>query len=46
VCLPRWIEAKAAGNAPPVVLSATTEGVLDELSLETLEEYAVEETVE
>ena len=42
VCLPRWIEAREAGNAPPVVLEATTEGVLDELSLETLRAYAHE----
>jgi uncharacterized protein (DUF2237 family) len=43
VCIPRWIEAKEAGNAPPVVLEATTADVLDEVSLETLEEYAIEE---
>jgi uncharacterized protein (DUF2237 family) len=44
VCLPRWIEAKEAGNAPPVVLEATTEDVLDAVSMATLEEHAVDET--
>ncbi len=42
LCLPRWLEAKAAGAAPPVVLAATTAGVLDEVSLETLQEHAAE----
>ena len=42
VCLPRWIEAREAGNAPPVVLEATTDAVLDELSLEDLQAYAHE----
>ena len=42
VCLPRWIEARDAGNAPPVVLEATSEGVLDELSVGELREYAAE----
>ncbi|RJX44100.1 DUF2237 domain-containing protein [Halonotius aquaticus] len=40
VCLPRWIEAREAGNAPPVVLEATSEGVLDELTVDELREYA------
>jgi len=44
VCLPRWIEAREADCAPPVVLEATSEGVLDELSSDELREYAVEET--
>lgn len=43
VCLPRWIEAREAGMAPPVVLESTTEGVLDELSVEELREYAHDE---
>lgn len=43
VCLPRWVEAREAGKAPPVVLEATTEGVLDELTVEELEAYAHEE---
>lgn len=42
VCLPRWIEAKEAGVAPPIVLAATSEAVLEELSIETLREYAHE----
>jgi len=42
VCLPRWIEAREAGAAPPVVLEATTEGVLDELSVDELQAYAYE----
>ncbi|MEA1931012.1 MAG: DUF2237 domain-containing protein [Euryarchaeota archaeon] len=36
VCLPRWIEAREADCAPPVVLEATSEGVLDELSIDEL----------
>ena len=40
VCLPRWIEAREGRAAPPVVLDATNEAVLDEVDLETLEEYA------
>lgn len=43
VCLPRWIEARAADHAPPVVLEATSEGVLDELSVDELRAYAHEE---
>ena len=43
VCLPRWIEAREAGCAPPVVLEATTEGVLDELTVEELQGYAAEQ---
>jgi uncharacterized protein (DUF2237 family) len=46
VCVPRWIEANEAGKAPPVVLAATTEGVLDELSMATLEDHAVENAEE
>ena len=46
VCLPRWIEAREADCAPPVVLEATSEGVLDELSSDELREYAVEETAD
>jgi hypothetical protein len=36
VCVPRWIEAHEAGVAPPVVLAATNEAVLDEVPLATL----------
>lgn len=39
VCVPRWIEAYEEGCAPPVVLEATNEAVLDEIELETLREY-------
>ena len=42
VCVPRWIEAHDAGHAPPVVLAATSEDVLDDVSMETLREYASE----
>ena len=42
VCLPRWIEAREADCAPPVVLAATSEGVLDELTVETLREHAAD----
>jgi len=42
VCLPRWIEAREAGCAPPVVLEATTEGVLDELTVDELRAHAQE----
>jgi len=44
VCVPRWIEAREADHAPPVVLAATSEGVLDELTVEELREYAAEPT--
>jgi len=39
LCLPRWDEAREAGVAPPVVLEATSEGVLDSLSVTALREY-------
>jgi hypothetical protein len=42
LCLPRWLEARAAGVAPPVVLAATTAGVLDEVDLETLRAHAAD----
>ena len=42
VCVPRWIEAKDGGHAPPVVLEATSEDVLADVSLATLREYAHE----
>jgi uncharacterized protein (DUF2237 family) len=40
VCVPRWKEALEAGVAPPVVLEATNEAVLDEVPLETLREHS------
>jgi hypothetical protein len=42
LCVPRWVEAREAGVAPPVVLEATNEAVLDEIDRETLEAYAHE----
>jgi uncharacterized protein (DUF2237 family) len=43
LCVPRWVEAHEAGCAPPVVLAATSEAVLEDVSLSTLESYAAEE---
>jgi uncharacterized protein (DUF2237 family) len=43
LCVPRWVEAHEAGCAPPVVLEATSEAVLEDVPLSTLEAYAVEE---
>lgn len=43
VCVPRWIEAHEAGHAPPVVLDATSEDVLADVTRETLEAHAHEE---
>jgi uncharacterized protein (DUF2237 family) len=42
LCLPRWLEAHEADCAPPVVLAATNEAVLERVSLSTLEANAVE----
>lgn len=39
LCLGRWVEALEAGLAPPVVLEATNEAVLDEVHISTLEEH-------
>lgn len=46
VCVPRWIEAREAGHAPPVVLEATSEDVLADIELSTLEAYAHEDGAE
>ncbi|MWG34064.1 DUF2237 family protein [Halomarina oriensis] len=43
LCLPRWVEAYEAGRAPPVVLAATNEAVLEELDTETLCANAVDD---
>lgn len=43
VCVPRWLEAAEAGHAPPVVLSATNEAVLDEIPLDRLKEHAADD---
>ena len=40
VCVPRWIEAVEEGVAPPVVLEATSEAVLEGVSTEVLKEHA------
>ncbi|MFB6282018.1 MAG: DUF2237 family protein [Haloferacaceae archaeon] len=40
VCVPRWIEALEGRQAPPVVLEATAEAVLDEIPMETLRDHA------
>jgi hypothetical protein len=42
LCLPRWLEAREAGVAPPVVLAATNAAVLDEVSLDALRAHAVD----
>jgi len=42
LCVPRWLEAHDAECAPPVVLAATSEAVLGDVSLSTLESYAAE----
>jgi uncharacterized protein (DUF2237 family) len=39
LCLGRWVEAREAGVAPPVVLEATNERVLDEIPFSTLNEH-------
>lgn len=39
LCVGRWIEAKEAGVAPPVILDATNEAVLDDISTETLKAH-------
>lgn len=43
VCVPRWIEALETEAAPPVVLEATSEAVLEDVSTETLKEHAYRE---
>jgi len=40
VCVPRWIEAREDGHAPPVLLEATHETVLEDVDREVLEAYA------
>ena len=42
LCLGRWIEAEEDGVAPPVVLEATHEAVLEEIPFSTLLEYEYE----
>jgi uncharacterized protein (DUF2237 family) len=42
LCLGRWVEALDAGVAPPVVLEATNESVLDDVYFSTLNEHEYE----
>jgi uncharacterized protein (DUF2237 family) len=42
LCIDRWLESKAAGVAPPVVLEATAEEVLDRVDRSELDAHAVE----
>jgi len=42
VCLGRWLEALDADAAPPVVLEATNESVLDDVYFSTLNEHEYE----
>lgn len=42
LCALRWVEAYEAGAAPPVVLSATNEIVLDIIELEVLKKHAID----
>jgi uncharacterized protein (DUF2237 family) len=41
LCIDRWLEAESADVAPPVVLEATAEEVLDRVALSELEAHAV-----
>lgn len=43
LCLPRWIEAHHAGQAPRVVLAATHASVLEFVDLDDLKEFAADE---
>jgi uncharacterized protein (DUF2237 family) len=40
LCVDRWLEAEAEGLAPPVVLEATNEAVLDRIERSTLRAHA------
>jgi Uncharacterized protein conserved in bacteria len=40
LCVGRWTSAREAGVAPPVVLEATHEAVLSDISAATLREHA------
>jgi hypothetical protein len=42
LCVGRWLEAREADCAPPVVLDATNAAVLDDVPLETLRAHASE----
>ncbi|USR90790.1 DUF2237 domain-containing protein [Phormidium yuhuli AB48] len=45
LCASRWQEAIRAGVAPPIVLAATHEQVLETIPLEILQEYALDSGV-
>ncbi len=42
LCAGRWVEAAAAGVAPPVILGATHERALDYVALEDLKKHALD----
>ena len=42
LCLGRWVEALDADVAPPVVLEATNESVLEDVYFSTLDDYEYE----
>jgi uncharacterized protein (DUF2237 family) len=42
VCLGRWVEAEREGVAPPVVLEATSEAVVEEIPFSTLLDHEYE----
>lgn len=42
VCARRWVEALVAGVAPPILLAASHEDILDLVSLETLVAHALD----
>lgn len=43
LCVSRWMEAERAGCAPKIILAACHQKTLEYVSLETLQEYALEE---
>lgn len=44
LCVNRWLEAGQADCAPPVVLEATNESVLEDIAIEVLKGYAYDES--
>ena len=42
LCLPRWLEAKDAGVAPKLMLTATHMSAIEHISMETLLEYGLD----
>lgn len=41
LCALRWVEAYEAGYAPPVILEATHQSILNFIELETLQQFAI-----